>query len=226
MPSIYQQQLGADFAKLHPRIQARLGFSSADNRAFVGEGVMERVWHGPFFTRPFLRAGLKHQITFSETGHNVPFRIENYAYIDPLGRETVTWIRRFHFPNQTRCFDATMIRSAARQSIVDYLGTHQHVAVDIEMSVTARGGLQLRSGAQRFRAGRLAFRLPSLLAALAEVDEWYDDAAACYRIEVVVRNPVIGKLFGYNGSFQCSWREVAPQQIPTYALPLRYEARE
>lgn len=43
MPSIYQQQLGADFQKLHPRIQERLAFSSQDNRAFVGEGTMERV---------------------------------------------------------------------------------------------------------------------------------------------------------------------------------------
>ncbi|MFD2718304.1 DUF4166 domain-containing protein [Hymenobacter monticola] len=226
MPSIYQQQLGADFAKLHPRIQERLAFSSHDHRAFVGEGVMERVWHGPFFTRPFLRAGLGRQITFPETGRNVPFRIENYAYVDPLGRETVTWIRRFHFPLHTRCFDATMVRSAARQTIVDYLGTHQHVAVDIAMAVTARGGLRLRAGAQRFREGWLAFRLPNVFAALADVEEWYDDAAACYRIEVVVRNPVIGKLFGYNGSFQSSWRAVEPEQIPIYALPLRYEARE
>ncbi|MBD2721691.1 DUF4166 domain-containing protein [Hymenobacter armeniacus] len=226
MSSIYQQQLGADFEKLHPRIQERLGFSSGDHRAFVGEGVMERVWHGPFFTQPFLRAGLARHITFPETGHNVPFRIENYAYQDPLGRETVTWIRRFHFPEHTRCFDATMIRSAARQSIVDYLGTHQHVAVDIDMAVTERGGLRLRSGAQRFREGWVAFRLPGVLAALADVEEWYDDAAGCYRIEVVVRNPVLGKLFGYTGSFHATWRSVAPEHIPAHALPLRYEARE
>jgi len=51
---------------------------------------------------------------FPDAGLNVPFRIENYACRDPLGRETVTWIRRFAFPQHTRCFDATMIRSAAR----------------------------------------------------------------------------------------------------------------
>ncbi len=225
MPSIYQLQLGADFQKLHPRIQERLAFSSADHRAFVGEGVMEQVWHGPFFTQPFLRAGLSRHITFPEAGRNVPFRIENYAYRDPLGRETVTWIRRFAFPRHTRCFDATMVRSAARNCIVDYLGTHQHVAVDIELAVTTRGGLRLRSGTQRFHAGRLSFGLPKLLAALADVEEWYDDVADCYRIQVEVRNPIVGNLFGYHGSFRSTWQHLPPEQIPAHALPLRYENR-
>ncbi|MGI4870471.1 MAG: DUF4166 domain-containing protein [Janthinobacterium lividum] len=226
MPSIYQQQLGADFQRLHPRIQERLSVSSEQARAFVGEGVMERVWHAPLFTAPFLRLGLARQITFPETGENVPFRIENYAYRDPLGRETVTWIRRFFFPRHTRCFDATMVRSLSRGCIIDYLGTHQHVVVDIALSVTAQGGLRLHAGQQRLHTGRLSLRLPHLLATLADVEEWYDDEAACYRIQVEVRNPMVGKLFGYYGSFKGSWRAVAAADIPAYALPLHYESRE
>lgn len=226
MLSIYQRQLGADFQKLHPRIQERLAFSSQDNRAFVGEGTMERVWHGPFYTQPFLRVGLPRNIMFPEAGRNVPFRIENYAYRDPLGRETVTWIRRFTFPRHVRCFDATMIRSAERDRIVDYLGTHQHLAVDIDLAVTARGGLHLRSGEQRFYEGRFKFRFPMLLSGLADVEEWYDDAAGCYRVQVEVRNKLFGKLFGYHGSSQPAWREVMPEAIPAYALPVRHEGRE
>jgi hypothetical protein len=34
--------------------------------------------------------------------------------------------------------------------IVDYLGSHEHLAVDIDLSVDEGGGLRLRSGAQRF----------------------------------------------------------------------------
>lgn len=226
MPSIYQQQLGADFYKLHPRIQERLSFSSHDNRAFVGEGTMERVWHGPFYTQPFLRVGVARHIMFPDAGQNVPFRIENYAYLDPLGRETVTWIRRFAFSGHTRCFDATMIRSAARDRIVDYLGTHQHLAVDIDLAVTARGGLRLRSGEQRFHEGPITFKFPMLFSGLADVEEWYDDAAGCYRIQVEVSNKIFGKLFGYYGSFQPAWRELLPSDIPAYALPLRHESRE
>lgn len=226
MASIYQQQLGSDFEKLHPRIQERLAFASEHQRAFIGEGTMERVWHGPLYTQPFLRVGLLRNIMFPEAGQNIPFRIENYAYLDPLGRETVSWIRRFEFGRRTRCFDATMIRSQQRGCIVDYLGTHQHLAVDIELAVTERGGLRLRSGEQRFHEGPLSFRFPMLFSGLADVEEWYDDAAGCYRIQVEVRNKLFGRLFGYHGSFQPRWQEIAPDQIPAYALPRRHEGRE
>ena len=32
---------------------------------------------------------------FPETGSNIPFTIENYAFVDQFGRETVSWIRTF-----------------------------------------------------------------------------------------------------------------------------------
>lgn len=225
--SIYQQQLGADFRRLHPQLQARLALHSSVPRAFVGEGTMERVWHGPVYTLPFLWIGLQRHIMFPETGTNIPFRIENYAYRDSLGRETVTWIRRFAFPGgPTRCFDATMIFSPARGQIVDYLGTHQHLAVDIDLSVSARGGLLLRSGAQRFYEGPLAFRFPSFLVGLASVEEWFDDATDQFRIQVEVTNPRFGRLFGYHGAFQGRWLDLPDGRIPAYALPRRTEARE
>lgn len=50
-----------------------------------------------------------------------------------------------------------MIYSEDRGCIVDYLGTHQHLAVDITLSVAANGGLRLRSGEQRFYEGPVAF---------------------------------------------------------------------
>jgi hypothetical protein len=84
---------------------------------------------------------------FPEQGRDVPFTIQNYAYRDTLGRETVTWIRTFA-TGKVRRFDAYMIYSEKRGCIVDYLGTHQHLAVDLDLSVAANGGLSLRSGAQ------------------------------------------------------------------------------
>ncbi|MCU1443829.1 MAG: hypothetical protein JWQ59_1979, partial [Cryobacterium sp.] len=42
-------------------------------------------------------------------------------------------------------FDATMIHDNGR--VLDYLGTHQHLAVDLDLSVTAEGSLHLKSGA-------------------------------------------------------------------------------
>ena len=87
MTSIYQRALGADFQRLHPQIQQRFGFSSADGVASIGTGMMEHVWKGRLYTEPFLRIGSWRSIMFPETGRNIPFRIENYAFVDRFGRE-------------------------------------------------------------------------------------------------------------------------------------------
>ena len=108
MSSIYRQALGSDFARLHPQIQRRFGFSSADGIAAVGRGVTDEVWHGPRYTLPFLYLGTWRSIMFPETGQDVPFSIENYAYVDDFGRETVTWLRTFN-TDRPRRFDAYTI---------------------------------------------------------------------------------------------------------------------
>ena len=225
MSSIYQRILGNDFNRLHPQIQRRFGFSSADGIASIGTGVMEEVWKGHCYTEPFLCVGTWRRIMFPETGRNIPFTIENYAFVDDFGRETVSWIRTFE-SRRTRRFDAYMIYSEARGRIVDYLGTHQHLAVDIELSVDDEGGLRLRSGAQRFYEGMLGFKFPMLFSGTADVREWYDDEAGCFRIVVDVRNPTWGRLFGYRGSFNVEWRALGAAGVPAHILPHRQERRD
>jgi hypothetical protein len=224
MKSIYERALGSDFARLHPEIQRRFGFSSTDSIASIGTGVMEQIWHGRPYTLPFLYLGSWRRIMFPESGQNVSFEIVNYAYVDALGRETVTWIRRFHTKRRRR-FDAYMIYSERRQCIVDYLGTHQHLAVDIDLSVASNGGLRLRSGTQRFYEGPVGFSFPMLFSGVADVHEWYDETKRCFRIDVVVTNRTWGRLFGYNGHFQVEWRSVAAG-VPEMFLPQRTERRE
>ena len=164
----------------------------------------------------------KHHVP--EHGTNVPFTIQNYAYLDPLGRETVTWVRTFAATKQRR-FDAYMVYSEERGCIVDYLGTHQHLAVDLELSVASNGGLKLVSTEQRFYEGPLAFKFPMFFSGVAEVCEWYDDTEQCFRIEVKASNRTWGPLFGYKGKFQVEWLPVPPQSIPATILPLRIEPR-
>ena len=223
MSSIYQRALGAEFGRLHPQIQRRFGFSSADGVAAIGRGTMDRLWHGKAYTLPFLYIGTWRSIMFPEQGRDVPFTIENYAYRDPLGRETVTWVRTFETAKRRR-FDAYMIWSEERGKIVDYLGTHQHLAVDIEMTVAENGGVRLRSGEQRFFEGLVGFRFPPALSGVAEVCEWYDDTERCFRIDVNVMNERWGPLFGYSGRFQVEWVEEA--KVPEGVLPRRVERRE
>ncbi|HEV2991900.1 MAG TPA: DUF4166 domain-containing protein [Candidatus Angelobacter sp.] len=225
MKSIYERALGSNFQRLHPQIQRRFGFSSSDNIAAIGTGTMDEIWHGPHYTLPFLYLGSWRRIMFPESGHNIPFEIANYSYLDPLGRETVTWIRTFQ-TKRPRRFDAYMIYSEKRQRIVDYLGTHQHLAVDIDLDVAPNGGLRLRSGDQRFYEGWIGFSFPMLFSGTADVCEWYYETHDCFRIEVDVRNRTWGRLFGYRGHFQVEWRSVAVSDIPKTMLPRRTEPRE
>ncbi|WP_168119640.1 DUF4166 domain-containing protein [Paenibacillus sp. HB172176] len=225
MASIYEQALGEQFRTLHPRIQQRFGFSSRDNRASIGEGVMESVWFSKLAFLP-LKLGTTRHIMFPQGGRDIPFTIENYAYLDSYGRETVSWNRKFDFGSHIRSFDATMIYSDERRKIVDYLGNKQHLAVDLMISPAPNGGIRIRSGEQRVYERWLGFTFPSMLTGAAEVCEWYDEAEACYRIKIEVVNPIIGPVFRYKGAFQTRFIEVDARRIPPDIKPLREEARE
>jgi len=124
----------------------------------------------------------------------VPFTIRNYAYIDGCGCETVTWIREFATSTPRR-FDAYLIYSEQRGKLVDYLGTHQHLAVDIDLAVDDRGGLKLRSGEQRFYEGPIAFNFPMVLSGVANVCEWFEESDGKFHIEVDVRNALWGRVW-------------------------------
>jgi hypothetical protein len=226
MTSIYRRVLGDDFDRLHPKMQWRFGFSSIDETCQIGTGTMDEVWHGPWWTLPFLLLGSTRRVLFPSRGRDVPFTVSNYAYVDEFGRETVTWSRTFKFPRRFRTFDATMIHSKQRDTIVDYLGTHQHLAVDIDCSVNDEGAMCIRSGEQRFYEGRLAFRFPLVFSGVADVREWWDEDAQRFRIEVHVANKLLGPLFGYRGSFTVAEHTCTAEEIPIDVRPIREEPRE
>jgi len=226
MNSIYQDVLGEDFDRLHPKMQWRFGFSSADNVCQIGTGVMQEIWRGPWWTLPFLLVGSTRRVLFPSKGADVPFTIANYAYIDSFGRETVTWSRRFRMKRKIRAFDATMINSQARGMIIDYLGTHQHLAVDINCSVDENGAMCIESGEQRFYEGLIAFRFPLLFSGVANVREWWDEQDQQFKIEVRVENRLFGPLFGYNGSFTVKEHPCPPEDVPLDVMPIREEVRE
>ncbi len=225
MTSIYQRALGSEFTRLHPQIQRRFGFSSGDGVASIGRGTMTKIWRGRFYTLPFLYIGTWRRIMFPETGFDIPFKIENYAYKDRWGRETVTWVRTFH-TKKIRRFDATMIYSEKRNRVIDYLGSHQHLAVDIDFHVDEQGGLNLRSGSQRFYEGIIGIPFPMLFSGVANVREWWDESKGRFGIRVHVANRVWGPLFGYEGYFDAEWLPCAQDEVPARVCPLREERRE
>lgn len=221
MTGMFRRVLGPDFDRLHPALQRRFDVGLENGYACVGTGVMRSIRRGPWWTVPFLQLGKMRNILVADVGTDVPFRIENYPYLDPFGRETVTFVREYSVRATPARFDATMIEHDGR--IVDYLGTHQHLAVDLDLSVEPDGSLLLRSDAQRFYAGPLAFPFPMLFSGRAELRESFDDDTGEYRIELEVRNRVFGFLFGYSGRFTCEFP--AATDAPSRLKPVRHESR-
>jgi hypothetical protein len=222
MTSIFEEALGPDFARLSPMMQKRFSVGLDSGFACVGTGVMSRIRRGPWWVVPFLYIGKLRNILVPDVGENVPFTIENYPYLDPFGRETVTFVREYRLRKKPSRFDATMILHDGR--VVDYLGTHQHLAVDLDLSVDDDGSLRLTSGAQRFYEGPLVgFRFPMVLSGRARLHESYDDSAGVYRIRMEVHNPVFGFLFGYEGEFTCQFAPAV--DAPERLKPVRHESR-
>jgi hypothetical protein len=225
MPSIFRLAMGPAFDRLHPQMQRRLDVGSDGSVACIGRGVMERIWRGPFFVVPFLWLGSWRRILFPDQGVNVPFTIENYAYVDRFGRETVTWNRTFHFAKPRR-YDATFVYSPVRCGIVEYLGTHQHLAGNLTIEVDQRGGIVFRTGTMRLHERWLHMTIPQRIIGQAHVGEWYDEAAQRFRIDVNVVHPRFGSLFGYAGWFTADWPACLPADVPVDARPIREVERD
>jgi hypothetical protein len=220
--SIFERALGSDFHRLSPMMQKRFGVGLDPGYACVGSGTMSRIRRGPWWIVPFLHIGKLRNILIPTVGTNVPFTIENYPYLDPFERETITFVREYRVNGRPHRFDATMILSEGR--VLDYLGTHQHLAVDLDLRVEDDGSLHLTSGAQRFYEGRfIGFRFPMLFSGRAELRESYDETAQIYRVAMQVRNPVFGFLFGYEGEFTCEF--LPADDAPTRLKPRRHELR-
>ncbi|MFE9453345.1 DUF4166 domain-containing protein [Streptomyces sp. NPDC006739] len=224
-PSMFRTVMGADFDRLHPQLRRRFSVGLAGGEACTGRGVMDRVWHGPAFVKPFLALGATRNILVPRAGRNIRFVIENVPYADTFGRETVSFVRTFDLPGRARRFDAQMVLSPKGDRILDYLGTHQHLASELSFHAEPDGSLLVRSGEHRFREGPVDVRVPELIGATAEVRESYDDTAGRFRIRVRVVNKYVGPLFGYEGSFTASYTDIRRAGVRPGLRPVREEAR-
>lgn len=216
MTSLFEEAMGTDFGRLHPMLQRRFGVGLESGYACIGTGVMTSIRRGPWWTLPFLHLGKMRNILIADAGENVPFVIKNYPYLDPFGRETITFVREYSIGQKPSRFDATMVMHDG--ALIDYLGTHQHLAVDLSLNATEEGSLLLTTHGQRFYEGRMGFRFPLVFSGEATLQESYDDEAKTFRVALEVRN----RVFGYEGQFQCEF--VPATDAPTDLKPVRHES--
>jgi hypothetical protein len=227
MASVVAEVMGSDFARLHPKVQWRFGLQSSDHRAQFGVGVMEEMTHSRLVPPPLLWAGRKRGLFPAGVGKDVPFTIANYAYVDELGRETMSFVRRFAFAARPQGMNSVMVSSAESDAYaLDYLGFSSDMVVHTRCAVDSDGGLVLESEVPRFLLGPIAPKLPKVASAVTIGREWWDAAEERHRIEIEVKSPVLGQLFLYRGWFTAEERECRPADIPSDARPRSIESRE
>jgi hypothetical protein len=187
---------------------------------------MERVWHGAPYVRPFLSLGTKRRLMFRNVGENIPFKIWNHPFTDRLGREFLTMNRSFDFGGIERRFDEFLTWGKERDRLIIYAGTHMHLAVDIEVAATAEGALLVSSNAQRLYEWKIGVPFPLFFAGRATVRQWYEEETERYHIDLAIRNPIWGPIFGYRGWYTGETKPCQPHDIDTDYLPMRVEPRE
>ncbi|KPB05997.1 DUF4166 domain-containing protein [Bacillus sp. CHD6a] len=200
--TIYQELLGEDFQRLHPKLQDR--YALPMDKPFYGVGTMLKMKTGSSWLKPFLTLSTRWQFLFPESGNDVPFTIKNTCRSLPSGETEIYWERTFHFEKISRNFNAYMTMDPKRNVVKDYLGEPHLFYSDLKMSVTPKGRMQIRSGSQRFLVGKREIPIPRLLEGVVAVEEGYDDVREVFTIQVEIRNRMVGRVMAYEGEFKAA----------------------
>lgn len=198
--SIYEKLLGAEFQRLHPKLQKR--YQIREGNPIIAKGTMHHITGGSKWLYPLWIIGTMCKLVFPERGKNIPFTITNKAYQTDKGTEEVYWERAFQFPKKIRYFNATMSYDAKSHIIKDYLGDPSPLYSDLRLTVEEDGSLTIDSVKQRLVIGKIEIPLPKWMYGVATVQEAYDEKMATYTISVHVHNRLIGTVFAYEGVFQ------------------------
>ncbi len=192
---MYERVLGADFADLHPRLRSYFG-AIPEGLEGVGSGSYREAGLRLRVLRPlFAVLGLR-QIAFAERGTDVPFTVRNVMGADGVLRAT----RRFRFATATR--EMTDAMRVVDGRLVDRIGRSGEVKVDLAIRVED-GGLRMKSRRLAPRVRGLRIPIPRIIG--LTLRETVDDDGVQH-IDVRVRAPLVGEVYGYVGAFRYALR--------------------
>lgn len=195
--SVYERVLGADFAELHPGLRSYFG-AIPEGLEGVGSGRYREAGLRLRVLRPLFAVLGRRQIAFAERGTDVPFTVSNVMAADGVLRAT----RRFRFATATRQMTDAMRVVDGR--LVDRIGRSGEVEVDLAIRVEG-GGLRMESRRLALRIRGLRIPIPRVIG--LTLRETVDDDGVQH-IEVRVRAPLVGEVYGYVGAFRYALRPV------------------
>lgn len=221
--SPYEVALGERLHELHPTLQ-RYFSAIPEGCVGIGEGVFaefgtERRWLWPFL-RPFERRG----VLFAGYERSVRFRVVNrtvtsegaVAEAEPgpgfepaggtmshtdIGKTIGLAVarRELDLPGGTWVMTDSVANIGTR--VVDRLGTPQTVSALFDIDVR-EGALTLTSRRVGLKFGRLRVRIPRWCAPIVRLTEQFEPISGLQRVELTLRAPLIGQIYGYRGHFE------------------------
>lgn len=209
--SPYELSTPADvLAGLHPRLRTYFG-AVPPGHVGRGTGVFDVVGTPRRWLWPVLAWFARDAVMFPVWEQDVPFTVENRPVRvgrgpGPQGHVAVRAHRTFRF----RAGDRTMVDAitAGPDGLVDHLGRHGRVSALLRAEVDPdgpdAGALRLVSTRVTFRALGREWGLPAAVAPRVTLVERFDDDAGRQRVSLVLRAPVIGTLYRYEGTFSYS----------------------
>ncbi|MER2106811.1 MAG: DUF4166 domain-containing protein [Solibacillus sp.] len=196
---IYERLLGAQFKKLHPKLQHR--YTLPLNKPFYAEGVMHKIEQGIVLFKPFFHITKQMQFLFPEVGDNIPFTLKNTYVINEQGEHLITFERKFYFPTATRSFYSAMRIDLEHNRALDTFGKPALVSAELDFKVTKDGSLITKSGVQSLIVPYAEIPLPSMLSTRGQSIDGYDEEREAFTIEVTNYNPVVGRIVNYLGEY-------------------------
>ncbi|MEX1078096.1 MAG: DUF4166 domain-containing protein [Homoserinimonas sp.] len=186
--SIFRLALGDDFERMHPQLQRYF-----DQPGGVrGSGVFDEAGSRLRWLAPVWRMLAGFGLLFPEYGTGVPFTVS----IVPLSPGRVATSRRLQFPGAQRVMSDETHLVAGRLVDVHAGG---RILVRMLPRVLEDGSLVMTAGATRLRVASVLLPVPTVP---LSVSQRWDEARESFSIEVRLRLPLLGELFGYRGSFR------------------------
>lgn len=133
---------------------------------------------------------------------DVPFTVVNRVAWEPGHGLGLQAERVFEFRSGAQRFVDVLLPGEAAGTLTNLLGEARRVELELHCSVTGEGHLRLDSGRAWLRLGRLRLRLPRLVSVRAVVEDGFDDARGVHTVAARVRNPLIGTVLEYRGTFR------------------------
>lgn len=199
--SPWQVVLGERFNELHPRLRVYFQAIPAGSVGF-GEGVFDIVGSSRWWVRELLRLFVDEDVVIPVWARHVPFTVINRPAKNELG-PAVTAERTFLLSKSIQRSGDRVMRdriSATPMGIVDVLGARRRLRA-LFVTEVVDGQLRMTSSRMAVRIGRQHFLVPRVVAPTVTLTERFSDDDECQHVALVLRVPLVGRVYEYAGSF-------------------------